>query len=89
VEAAKTKKTINVKKGQFMSPFEMKNVIDKILSSGNKNIILTDRGTFFGYNNLVTDFRALLIMKNFGYPVCFDASHSTQLPGGNKTTSFN
>ncbi|HEU64866.1 MAG TPA: 3-deoxy-8-phosphooctulonate synthase [Chlamydiae bacterium] len=86
-EAAKTKKTINVKKGQFMSPFEMKNVIDKILSSGNKNIILTDRGTFFGYNNLVTDFRALLIMKNFGYPVCFDASHSTQLPGGNKTTS--
>jgi len=87
VQAAKTKKPINVKKGQFMSPFEMKNVVDKILSSGNKDIILTDRGTFFGYNNLVTDFRSLLIMKSFGYPVCFDASHSTQLPGGNKTTS--
>ncbi len=87
IEAAKTKKAINVKKGQFMSPFEMKNVIDKILFCNNQNIILTDRGTSFGYNNLVTDFRALLIMKSFGYPVCFDASHSTQLPGANKTTS--
>ncbi|NGX34318.1 MAG: 2-dehydro-3-deoxyphosphooctonate aldolase [Candidatus Anoxychlamydiales bacterium] len=87
VEAAKTKKPINVKKGQFMSPFEMKNVIDKILSCNNQDIILTDRGTFFGYNNLVTDFRSLLIMKSFGYPICFDASHSTQLPGGNKKTS--
>lgn len=87
VAAGKTNKPINVKKGQFMSPFEMKNVVDKILSTGNKNIILTDRGTFFGYNNLVTDFRALLIMKSFGYPICFDASHSTQLPGGNNKTS--
>jgi len=87
IEAAKTNKTINVKKGQFMSPYEMENVVDKILSENNQNIILTDRGTFFGYNNLVTDFRSLLIMRNFGFPVCFDASHSTQLPGGNKTTS--
>lgn len=87
IAAAKTKKPINVKKGQFMSPFEMKNVIDKILSCNNQNIILTERGTSFGYNNLVTDFRSLLIMKSFGYPICFDASHSTQLPGGNKTTS--
>ncbi|MFA6118462.1 MAG: 3-deoxy-8-phosphooctulonate synthase [Parachlamydiales bacterium] len=87
VEAGKTKLPVNVKKGQFMSPWEMKNVIDKILSTGNKNIILTDRGTSFGYNNLVTDFRAIPIMRGFGFPVCFDASHSIQLPGGNQSTS--
>ncbi|NGX28622.1 MAG: 2-dehydro-3-deoxyphosphooctonate aldolase [Candidatus Anoxychlamydiales bacterium] len=87
VEAGKTQKPVNVKKGQFMSPFEMKNVLDKLLSTGNENIILTDRGTSFGYNNLVTDFRAIAIMKKWGYPICFDASHSTQLPGGSGTTS--
>jgi len=85
--AANTKAVINVKKGQFMSPWDMKNVVDKILETGNKNIILTDRGTSFGYNNLVTDFRAIPVMKKFGFPICFDASHSTQLPGGNSTYS--
>jgi 2-dehydro-3-deoxyphosphooctonate aldolase (KDO 8-P synthase) len=73
---------INVKKGQFLSPWEMKNVVEKLLSTGNKKILLTDRGTSFGYNNLVSDFRAIPIMQSFGFPVCFDASHSVQLPGG-------
>ncbi|MBN2478717.1 MAG: 3-deoxy-8-phosphooctulonate synthase [Parachlamydiales bacterium] len=82
VEAGKTKKVINIKKGQFMAPWDMQNAVDKVKSTGNDNIILTDRGTSFGYNNLVSDFRAIPIMKKFGYPVCFDASHSTQLPGG-------
>ncbi len=82
IEAGKTKKTINVKKGQFLSPFEMKNVIEKILSVGNKNILITERGTFFGYNNLVNDFKGIYIMKNFGFPVVFDATHSVQQPGG-------
>jgi 2-dehydro-3-deoxyphosphooctonate aldolase (KDO 8-P synthase) len=87
IEAGKTKLPVHVKKGQFLSPWDMKNVIDKILSTGNKNIILTDRGTSFGYNNLVSDFRAIPIMKSFGYPVGFDASHSTQLPNANQTSS--
>ena len=73
---------VNVKKGQFLSPWDMKNVVEKILSTGNSKIILTDRGTSFGYNNLVSDFRAIPVMQSFGFPVCFDASHSTQLPGG-------
>lgn len=80
--AGATKAVVNVKKGQFLSPWDMKNVVDKILSTGNTKIILTDRGTSFGYNNLVSDFRAIPVMQNFGFPVCFDASHSTQLPGG-------
>lgn len=80
--AASTKAAINVKKGQFMAPWEMKNVVEKILSCGNDRILLTDRGTSFGYNNLVSDMRAIPIMQKFGFPVCFDASHSTQLPGG-------
>jgi len=87
IAAANTKAVVNVKKGQFMSPWDMKNVVDKILETGNENIILTDRGTSFGYNNLVTDFRAIPVMKQFGFPICFDASHSTQLPGGNATSS--
>lgn len=82
LEAARTKKPVNVKKGQFLSPWGIKNVIAKIESAGNENIIITERGTSFGYNMLVSDFRSLLIMKSFGYPVCFDASHSVQLPGG-------
>ena len=85
--AAKTEKPINVKKGQFLSPWGIKNVIKKLESAGNKNIILTERGTSFGYNMLVSDFRSILIMKKFGYPVCFDASHSVQLPGGLGTRS--
>ena len=78
--AAKTNKPINLKKGQFMSPWNMKNSVKKIESFGNDQIILTDRGTFFGYNMLVNDFRCLPIMSETGYPVCFDASHSVQLP---------
>ena len=85
--AAQTKAAINVKKGQFMSPWDMKNVVDKILSCENRRILLTDRGTSFGYNNLVSDFRAIPIMQTYGFPVCFDASHSVQLPGGLGTSS--
>ena len=81
-EVAKTKKPVNIKKGQFLSPWDMKNVIEKIERAGNKNIIITERGTSFGYNMLVSDFRSILIMKKFGYPIAFDASHSVQLPGG-------
>lgn len=80
--AARTKKPINIKKGQFLSPWDIKNVIEKIEYAGNRNIIITERGTSFGYNMLVSDFRSILVMKKFGYPVSFDASHSVQLPGG-------
>jgi len=76
VAAAKTQKPINVKKGQFLAPWDMNNVVEKINNFGNEQIILTDRGTSFGYNNLVSDFRAIPIMQSFGYPVCYDASHS-------------
>jgi 2-dehydro-3-deoxyphosphooctonate aldolase (KDO 8-P synthase) len=85
--AASTKSAINVKKGQFMAPWEMKNVVDKILSCDQRRILLTDRGTSFGYNNLVSDMRSIPIMQKFGFPVCFDASHSAQLPGGLGTSS--
>ncbi len=80
--AARTKKPINIKKGQFLSPWEIGNVVEKIEYAGNRDIIITERGTSFGYNMLVSDFRSIVIMKKFGYPVCFDASHSVQLPGG-------
>lgn len=85
--AAKTKKPINIKKGQFLSPWDIRNVIEKAESAGNRNIMITERGTSFGYNMLVSDFRSIIIMKKFGYPVCFDASHSVQLPGGLGTKS--
>ncbi len=85
--AAETGAVINVKKGQFMAPWDIKNAIEKIESTGNEKILLTDRGTSFGYNNLVSDMRAIPIMQGFGYPVCFDASHSVQLPGGAGTSS--
>jgi len=78
--AAKTKKPINVKKGQFMAPEDVKGVVEKIEAVGNKKIIITERGTTFGYHNLVSDMRAIPIMKRFGYPVVFDATHSVQLP---------
>lgn len=81
VESAKTGKPLLIKKGQFLSPQEMKNVIEKAESAGAKKIILCERGTFFGYNNLVVDFRAIPVMKKFGYPVIFDATHSVQKPG--------
>ncbi len=87
VEVAKTKKPINIKKGQFSSPYEMKNAVEKVLSQGNERIILTERGTFFGYNNLVFDIRSIPIMKKWGYPVVIDASHSIQRPGGEGTSS--
>ena len=86
-EAARSGKVINVKKGQFLAPLDMKNVIAKIEEAGNKNILLTERGATFGYNNLVADFRSLPIMRSLGYPVVFDATHSVQLPGGAGTTS--
>ena len=82
IAAAKTKKIINVKKGQFLSPHDMSNIIDKIINTKNNNIMLTERGVSFGYNNLVSDFRSVHIMKKFGYPVIFDATHSVQEPGG-------
>ncbi|MDY2698428.1 MAG: 3-deoxy-8-phosphooctulonate synthase [Lachnospiraceae bacterium] len=82
VAAAKTGKCINVKKAQFLAPWDMKNVIKKIVDSGNKNILLCERGTSFGYNNLVVDMTGLVEMKKIGYPVIFDATHSVQKPGG-------
>lgn len=85
--AGRTKAAVNVKKGQFLAPWDMKNVIEKLLSVGCENILLTERGISFGYNNLVSDMRSIPIMKQLGYPVCFDASHSTQLPGGLGTSS--
>lgn len=81
IAAAKTGKIVNIKKGQFLAPEQMKPLIKKVEESGNSNIILTDRGTTFGYNNLVSDFRAIPIMQQLGYPVIFDATHSVQLPG--------
>ncbi|MFH1381176.1 MAG: 3-deoxy-8-phosphooctulonate synthase [Candidatus Omnitrophota bacterium] len=85
--AAKTKKAINIKKGQFLSPWDVKNIIKKLEYAGNENVMITERGASFGYNMLVSDFRSILIMKKFGYPVCFDGSHSVQIPGGLGTKS--
>lgn len=87
IEAGKTGKTVNIKKGQFLSPWDMENVIKKVESTGNKSILLTERGASFGYGNLVVDLRSIEIMKNFGYPVIFDCTHSVQKPGsmGNAT----
>ena len=85
--AGKTGRAINVKKGQFLAPWDMGNVAEKIASTGNENIMLCDRGTSFGYNTLVSDFRGLPTMAATGYPVVFDATHSVQQPGGQGTTS--
>ena len=82
IAAARTGKIINVKKGQFLAPWDMANVIKKLEDSGNKNILLTERGASFGYNTLVSDMRALPIMAKLGYPIVFDATHSVQQPGG-------
>lgn len=87
VAAAATGKVVNVKKGQFLAPWDMRNVADKIALSGNHKILLTERGASFGYNTLVTDFRSLPIMAETGYPVVFDATHSVQQPGGQGGTS--
>ena len=82
IAAAKTGKIINVKKGQFLAPWDMANVVKKIEDSGNKNILITERGASFGYNTLVSDMRALPIMAKFGFPIVFDSTHSVQQPGG-------
>ncbi len=87
IAAARTGKPVNIKKGPFLAPYDMKNIVDKVLSQGNTNIILTERGTSFGYNNLVFDVRSIPIMKNLGFPVVIDASHSVQKPGGEGTHS--
>jgi 2-dehydro-3-deoxyphosphooctonate aldolase (KDO 8-P synthase) len=82
VAVAASGKVVNVKKGQFLAPWDMANVAQKILSTGNERILLTERGVSFGYNNLVSDMRSLVVMRELGYPVVFDATHSLQLPGG-------
>jgi 2-dehydro-3-deoxyphosphooctonate aldolase (KDO 8-P synthase) len=82
IAVAKSGKVVNVKKGQFLAPWDMRNVIEKILSTGNDQVLLTERGVSFGYNNLVSDMRSLVILGELGYPVVFDATHSLQLPGG-------
>ncbi|HUJ11996.1 MAG TPA: 3-deoxy-8-phosphooctulonate synthase [Verrucomicrobiae bacterium] len=82
--AARTKRCLNVKKGQFLAPWDMRNVIDKITAGGGRKIILTERGSSFGYNNLVADMRSIAIMREFGWPVVFDATHSVQMPGGGR-----
>ena len=80
--ASNTGKPVNIKKGQFLAPWDVRNIIDKFVSTGNTNLFITERGTSFGYNNLVVDFRGFPIMRSFGYPVVFDVTHSLQLPGG-------
>ena len=87
IAAAKTNKVVNIKKGQFLSPNDMQNVLNKALSVGNSNIMLTERGSMFGYNNLVVDMRSFPIMSSFGAPVIFDMTHSVQRPGGGGTVS--
>ena len=87
LEAARTRVPLNIKKGQFLSPWDMQQVVLKATSTGNTNILLTERGTFFGYHNLVVDMRSIMVMKDFGYPVVFDATHGVQLPGGRGTSS--
>jgi 2-dehydro-3-deoxyphosphooctonate aldolase (KDO 8-P synthase) len=87
IAASKTGKPVNAKKGQFLAPWDVKNIIDKFISTGNQNLMITERGTSFGYNNLVVDFRGFPIMRSFGYPVIFDVTHSLQLPGGQGSCS--
>jgi 2-dehydro-3-deoxyphosphooctonate aldolase (KDO 8-P synthase) len=82
--AARTKRCANLKKGQFLAPWDMRNAIDKIAVAGGHNIILTERGSSFGYNNLVADMRSIPLMREFGWPVVFDATHSVQMPGGGR-----
>jgi 2-dehydro-3-deoxyphosphooctonate aldolase (KDO 8-P synthase) len=87
VEAARSGKAVNIKKGQFLAPLDMENVVEKATSQGNERVMITERGTSFGYNNLVVDFRGLPIMRSFGYPVVYDVTHSLQRPGGLGTSS--
>lgn len=85
--ASNTGKAVNIKKGQFLAPWDMKNIIDKFTSTGNRNVFITERGTSFGYNNLVVDIRSFPILRSYGYPVIFDVTHSLQLPGGQGSCS--
>ncbi len=87
LSASRTNKPVNIKKGQFLAPWDVKNIIEKFTSTGNHNVLVTERGTSFGYNNLVVDMRSISIMQSFGYPVLFDATHGVQLPGGRGGTS--
>lgn len=87
LEIARSGKPLNIKKGQFIAPWDMQNIVQKVTSTGNRQILLTERGTLFGYNNLVVDFRGINIMQSTGFPVVFDATHSVQLPGGAGTAS--
>jgi 2-dehydro-3-deoxyphosphooctonate aldolase (KDO 8-P synthase) len=87
IAVANSGKVINVKKGQFLAPWDIGNVVDKIVSTGNDQVLLTERGVSFGYNNLVSDMRSLVVMRELGYPVIFDATHSLQLPGGRGNAS--
>ncbi len=87
MDVAKTGKVVNIKKGQFLAPWDIRNAAEKAAATGNENIIITERGVSFGYNNLIADMRALPIIREFGYPVMFDATHSVQLPGAGGTAS--
>jgi 2-dehydro-3-deoxyphosphooctonate aldolase (KDO 8-P synthase) len=82
IAVARAGKAVNVKKGQFLAPWDVRNVVEKIVSTGNEQVMVTERGVSFGYNNLVSDMRSLIVMRELGYPVVFDATHSLQLPGG-------
>ncbi len=85
--ASKTGKAVNIKKGQFLAPWDVKNIVEKFTSTGNRSLFITERGTSFGYNNLIVDFRSFPVMRTFGYPLVFDVTHSLQLPGGQGTCS--
>jgi 2-dehydro-3-deoxyphosphooctonate aldolase (KDO 8-P synthase) len=82
LSASRTGKPVNIKKGQFLSPWDVRNIVEKFVSTGNQNLLITERGTTFGYNNLVVDFRGFSLIRSSGYPVIFDVTHSLQLPGG-------
>jgi 2-dehydro-3-deoxyphosphooctonate aldolase (KDO 8-P synthase) len=87
LSSSRTGKPVNVKKGQFLAPWDVKHIIEKFTSTGNQNLLLTERGTSFGYNNLIVDFRGFSIIRSFGYPMLFDVTHSLQLPGGEGRSS--
>jgi 2-dehydro-3-deoxyphosphooctonate aldolase (KDO 8-P synthase) len=87
LSSSRTGKPVNIKKGQFLAPWDVKHIIEKFTSTGNQNLLLTERGTSFGYNNLIVDFRGFSVIRSFGYPMLFDVTHSLQLPGGEGSSS--
>jgi len=87
LSSSRTGKPVNIKKGQFLAPWDVKNIIEKFTSTGNQNLLITERGTSFGYHNLIVDFRGFPVIRSFGYPLLFDATHSLQLPGGQGNSS--